>query len=76
MRLTVNLEPDLYSIARALAQAEDCSISVAVNRLIRRAITTAPKTRKTTRNGLAVSRGHRPVTAELVKKIESEDDRL
>ncbi len=27
MRLTINLEPDLYTVAVSLAKAEDCSIS-------------------------------------------------
>ena len=37
VRLTVNLDPDLYAVAVSLAKAEDCSISTAVNRLLRRA---------------------------------------
>ena len=36
MRLTINLEPDLYAVAVSLAKAEDCSISAAVNQLVRR----------------------------------------
>ena len=38
MRLTINLEPDLYAVAVSLAKAEDCSISAAVNRLLRRSL--------------------------------------
>lgn len=30
MRLTVNLEPDLYALAKSLAKSEDCTISAAV----------------------------------------------
>ena len=37
-RLTVSLEEDLYSVAKAMAKAEDCSISAAVNKLLRKAI--------------------------------------
>jgi hypothetical protein len=79
MRLTVNLDPDLYAIAKAVAQSEDCSISAAVGRLIRRGLAPAnglerPKQR--TRSGIAVSRGRIPVTAELVRRSESEDDAL
>ncbi len=36
MRLTINLDDDLHRMAKALAIAEDCSISVAVNKLLRR----------------------------------------
>jgi hypothetical protein len=38
MRLTVNLEDDLYALAKAIARSEDCSLSAAVNRLLRRAV--------------------------------------
>lgn len=80
MRLTVNLEPDLYALAKSLAQAEDCAISVAVNRLLRRGLPgdakesarSAARPRK--RNGFIVSRGRRPITAGTVRQIESEDD--
>ena len=80
MRLTVNLDPDLYAVAVSLAKAEDCSISAALNRLLRRGLpgdgehdirsVGAPKTR----NGFVVSRGARPITAETVRRSETEDD--
>ena len=63
MRLTVNLEPDLYGLAKSLAKAEDCSVSAAVNRLLRRSLPDlaghgAPRaTRPAKRNGFAISRG-------------------
>src|ERR1019366_8659460 len=38
MRLTVNLEADLYALARSLAREEDCTVSAAVNRLLRRSL--------------------------------------
>ncbi len=80
MRLTVNLEPDLYAVAKSLAKAEDCSISAAVNRLLRRSfhgeagrgMRSSSRTKK--RNRFAVSRGRRPVTAETVGRSEAEDD--
>jgi hypothetical protein len=37
MRLTVNLDDDLYRMAKAFAQAEDISVSKAVNLILRRA---------------------------------------
>jgi len=36
MRLTINLDEDLYRMAKSFAIAQDCSISAAVNQLLRR----------------------------------------
>jgi hypothetical protein len=80
MRLTINLEPELYAVAVSLAKAEDCSISAAVNRLVRRALPGAAPGRSgdagrvRRRNGLLVCRGKQVTTAETVQKIEAEDD--
>ena len=79
MRLTINLEPDLYAVAVSLSKAEDCSISAAVNQLLRRGLPGAstgaarfPVTDR--RNGLLVCDGREVVTAETVQRIEDEDD--
>ena len=80
MRLTINLEPDLYAVAVSLAKAEDCSISAAVNRLVRRSLPGAQIGRGTPahgmerRNGLLVCDGREVVTAETIERIEEEDD--
>ena len=79
MRLTVNLESELYALAKSLAKAEDCSISTAVNRLLSRAVHRElhPARRVdqvVKRNGFVVSRGKRPVTADTVHRAEEEDD--
>ena len=78
MRLTVNLEPDLYALAKSLAKDEDCTISGAVNRLLRRALHGAPQKdgrgRSVRRNQFVVSRGRRPVTADTLRRIEAGDD--
>ena len=80
MRLTVNLEPDLYALAKSLAKAEDCSISAAVNRLLRRSLPGWAKHsgkrsfQPEKRNGFVISRGRQPVTADTVRQIEAEDD--
>lgn len=80
MRLTINLEPELYAVAVSLAKAEDCSISAAVNRLVRRALPGAEPhqsdvvSRMRRRNGLLVCRGKEVITAETVQEIEDEDD--
>ena len=80
MRLTVNLEPDLYALAVSLAKAEDCTISAAVNRLLHRSLpgsgTTGPRRSlaPARRNGFVISRGRQPITADTVRRIEAEDD--
>ena len=80
MRLTVNLEPDLYAVAVSFAKAEDCSISAAVNRLLRRGLASAGGQREPSvgrtkrRNGILVSMGGEPITAETIRRIEEEDD--
>ena len=80
MRLTINLEPDLYAVAVSLAKAEDCSISAAVNQLVRRSLPGAgprrgePAHGMERRNGLLVCYGKQVVTAETVQSIEEEDD--
>ena len=80
MRLTVNLEPDLYAVAVSLAKAEDCSISAAVNRLLRRGLPTAegqregPVGRTRRRNGILVSVGGAPITPDTIRRVEEEDD--
>ena len=79
MRLTINLEPDLYAVAVSLAKAEDCSISAAVNQLLRRSLPGAgprrgePAHGMERRNGLLVCYGKQVVTAETVQSIEEED---
>lgn len=67
MRLTVNLEEDLYAVARSVAHAEDCSVSQAVNRLLRQRVEAAVSRRKDT--GLPVSAGRRPIKATEVDKL-------
>ena len=80
MRLTINLEADLYAAAVALATAEDCSISAAVNRLVRRGLRgTEPRRGEPARggerrNGLLVCDGRQVVRAETIQSIEDEDD--
>jgi hypothetical protein len=82
MRLTVNLESDLYALAKSLAKAEDCTVSAAVNRLLRRSLPGGaqqgrqPSGRLAKRNGFAISRGRKPITADMVRQAEAEDDEV
>ena len=70
----------MYAVAKSLAKAEDCTISAAVNRLLRRSFRaeadpgTRASTRAKKRNRFAVSRGRQPVTHDTVRRSEAEDD--
>ena len=76
----MNLEPDLYALAKSLAKAEDCTVSAAVNRLLRRSLPDGTKqaSRRSAqpkrRNRFVISRGRRPITADTVRQIEAEGD--
>ena len=74
----MNLEPHLYALAKSLAKSEDCSISAAVNRLLRRSLPGSakgtPQRRPKKRGGFTISRGRQPITADTVREIEAEDD--
>ena len=76
MRLTVNLDSDLYALVVSLAKTVDCSISAAVKRLPRRSLPGAsdrgaPLHR---RNHFVVSRGRKPITPDAVDRVEADDD--
>jgi hypothetical protein len=70
----------MYALARSLAREEDCSISAAVNRLLRRSLRgetePIPRSgrRSPKRSGFVVSRGKKPITADTVRRAEAEDD--
>ena len=70
VRLTINLDEDLYRMAKSMAIAEDCSISAAVNKLLHRGVSDSIKKQKRKRNQFPISRGHRPFTSEDVYAIE------
>jgi hypothetical protein len=70
MRFSVNLADDLYAVAKSVAHAEDCSLSEAVNLLLRQRIESAVARRKDT--GLPVSAGRRPIKAADVDKLLAE----
>ncbi len=76
MRLTINLDHDHYVIAKALAKEADCSISSAVNGLIRKGlepVASSGKKRSTSpKDGLPKVKGKRAFTSEDVYRIENE----
>ena len=76
MRVTVNLDPDLYSFASAYAGARGITLSAAIRKLIRRAEQmpepVAPYRLKRTERGYLVISGGNPLTSEMVKQL-SED---
>lgn len=71
MRLTINLDEDLYAIAKALAKTDDVSVSTAVNDLIRRSLKepSAPGRRA---GEFPTVKCRIPVTADDVARAEQE----
>lgn len=72
MRLTINLDNDLYAVAKSLAKAQDSSISVAVNRLLRQGLERPGKPRQRGKTGLPIVRCNRKFTSDDVTAIDSE----
>lgn len=70
MRLTVNLDDELYGIARSLARAEDITISEAVNRLLRRAVEPVPRRRFRDKSGLPRSPSKRRFGPDEVADVD------
>ncbi len=75
VRLTVRLDDDLHRMASAYAAAEGCSISTAINRLLRRLIAGGTVARRgNERFPVSKTRGSRVVTTAEVRRLESEDE--
>lgn len=73
-RLTVSLDDDLYALAKAVARAHDCSLSAAVNRLLRRVIDERYPPIDQPSDAMPVVRCRSSFTAADVDRIESLDD--
>jgi hypothetical protein len=73
MRTTINLDDDALRLVKQYAELRSLALGKAVSELVRRAFSTAPKTR--TVNGLAVfdlPEDSEPVTTKRVKELEAE----
>jgi post-segregation antitoxin (ccd killing protein) len=72
MRLSVNLDDELYAVARSLARSQDITISAAVNRLIRRGLELKEAKRTRAKSGFPVVRCERTFTSEDVYALDTE----
>jgi Arc/MetJ family transcription regulator len=74
MRLSINLDDELYAVAKSLAKAEGCSLSAAVNLLLRRAIQSPGRAEGAKRaeplSSFPTSAGARLITEEDVKSLD------
>lgn len=73
-RLTVSLDDDLYALAKAVAKAQDCSLSAAVNRMLRRTIEERYPPTEQLEGDVPVVRCRGSFTAADVDRIEALDD--
>jgi predicted transcriptional regulator len=72
MRLTINLDDDLYAVAKSLARTQESSISVAVNQLLRQGLERPGKARGRSKTGLPIVRCDRKFTSDDVAAIDIE----
>lgn len=73
MRLSVNLDDDLYAIAKARAKSEDCSIGAAINKLLRERLNPQHAVRPAKiAQGFPVVDGDRLFTDEDVYRLDGE----
>lgn len=76
MRLTINLDPENYVIAKSIAKESDCSISKVVNQLVRKALepsSTQPDHECClNEDGLPVVKGREVFCSDDVYRIDSE----
>ena len=73
MRLSINLDDDLYAVARSLAREGGTSVSAAVNLLLRRLLEATPTSPGTTdRTGLPVVPGTQVITSDDVYRVDQE----
>ena len=71
MRMTVNLDEDLYLIAKSLSKEQDITISKAVNLLLRRSLGPVPTPVETSLE-LPIVKGRKPIISENIYQAEEE----
>jgi hypothetical protein len=75
MRLSVNLEPDLYALAKSLAKADDISLSSLINQKLRDSFFgSATPSIAYQKNGLLVSNSKLRVTRDMVLEALEADE--
>jgi Arc/MetJ family transcription regulator len=72
MRLTINLDDELYAVAKSLASAQDGSISAAVNELVRRGLEPRGKARTRSKTGLPIVYCDKKFTSDDVYAADTE----
>jgi predicted transcriptional regulator len=72
MRLTINLDDDLYAVAKSLARTQESSISAAVNRLLRQGLERPGKPRQRSKTGLPIVPCGRKFTSDDVAATDTE----
>ena len=73
-RLTVSLDDDLYDLAKAVARAHDCSLSAAVNRLLRQVVERSYQGPDPADDGAPVVRCRERFTSADVDRLEAQDE--
>lgn len=79
MRLTVNLDADVYSFATAYAGAKGITFSAAVGELLRRAeqvpetASESPRLKQSAYGYAVIARTGTPLTAEMVKEAAEDE---
>lgn len=73
MRLSINLEPGIYALAKSLGKADDLSLSAVINRQLRDSFFGVKDT-TFVKNGVLVSRSRIQVTRAMVQQASEDDE--
>lgn len=79
MRMTVNLEPDVYSFAKAYAGGKGISLSAAISELVRRAEKApeleelSPRLKRGPHGYLIIAGTGHPITPQMVKEAAEDE---
>jgi hypothetical protein len=75
MRTTIDLDPDILQVAKALARDRDQSIGRVLSDLARRGLTVPANPAVKVRNGIPLlPRRGKPVTSEIVRTLLDAED--